>query len=1829
MNNLSDNQYGIFSKNDFANLSNGALPSSFIEPNTGIRWTTIGSTPTQVEIKESNGVKILNCKTAHGRIANTDGLISSINNNFRFVDLQVEMNILIPNIKVDNVYFNLDSSTSQNFYFNIKNTFKNGLQIVCNGRSISCNFLFKNDTVYNIVITKIGSTYSFMIDGLIIGTCVSSSFTNNIPAFAANQLTIGGIRPAATSTSSDFIGEISNINMSITTLKYNNSFTKYGDNLLSRYNFDNLAVTETSTGYVCTVEAVTIPRLTWTLTNNTFEYLNGWMKKNKTSFSSLLPNISTINFYMYNTNNHNIDLLNLNDKYYLKYECVRFGNVEPVVTVDSYTKSALDFENGVIDKIPSTIWNKGGTANLTSTNVIYGNNSFENKILSDNINTSSNVVSGNGNKFEIEFHVLVNKDQSQMNGLGGSSLPILSQYDSTNALRNGLYITSPHEVSYQSPFVFRPVNSNGSGLNNYYKGKIEPNTINKINLSYDGSATRLFKNDELINVYGGTYIHTYAKNYFMGALNADNTATKGLIDNINIFDGVAKTVRNKDSYTDNLIVDLSFDGENNSTNIVDNGTLNTIWTTVGNSKLSISQPFDGYSSLYLDGNGDYINTNNLNLDFGTNDLTITFSAMVISYTNQYQMIMSNNTSNKSYIVFWGDYVSNPNLARKITISIDSGILITSTFQYELNKIYKIDFVRKNKIFYLYINNILDGILDTSANFNLTESQSGIALGYRQSTGNADNYFTGYIKNFKIYKDIAILPNNPNGKINLKFENNVNDEYNNSTWVNTNVTYDQINSFKNFSAKFTGINTNLKANNTENFNYKGNFNINMNVIKTASTNQYPCILGAASTGWQVSGNKNPNISFHNSNGINLSFNNGTTEHSISTQAFNNVFYNYDLKRVDDTLFLTLNDVVRNSKNIDNAITNIPFNEGSGTYLGTAGWSVNNSQNFTGNIDDFNSYNENLTNDIILYKQGTSNRLITIEDECYNLSTQTYTASENTSYFLHDSPSVKNFVAEIKVYLKNDGLNSTGLVFRTKNDVIKLSNLGGNLGYYVLINGNNLLLGKGTNSSTATPVTLSNIAINSYADNNYHNMKIVVNESNIKVYLDGTLLINTDDTTHVIPSQLYLHYYISSTGFTSKVKSIKVWNIEETTLLYEKNWKSKVFVDQYFPTIHYPFETNLSNIGYASLTQSNSGTFNASNINGKKCIQFGTGNYIQITSDNRSLYKFKSNFYIEFNIYPTLDQYHVILSNGAPSESGNPNLCTITLSNFTGILNGKLYMFLNGYSDPKTNTAISSSNQYILNEWNNVKIYREADQLTVELNGVKTTYTYSAVINFQYNGFTRIGTPNYSVSNNITGYLSQFVIINGVSKIPDDFDKFCVIDVDFKPTNRSYLFKDNAHKNVLHNMNIHNRSYLNSRYACSFNGVDQFIQLGYQPMFNFNSDDFVFRIDFEWNGSTNNFGCLIANGSSTSSNMDYLMVTLNNKLTMRASNVEVLSESDNIVINNGYNKVVLCRNGTTLDIYVNDSLIITKNISSQFNLNLSNNTYIGKNNWDGVNGLFKGFIYKLLSYRNTTNLSLLDDVFSGINEKYILTNGIDNIVTEFNNIGEHKIDIINDVDKISVKIDERLIEVNKDSDVSNVVLFDGYNGDLKDLRVYDMAFYDDDIYQGSPLIDTQYPEIEIIDILQDNIIYDIGDSDIKGFIEGYTDRKFQIVNRVKDYILYSGIEDYEIQNIEIGYIDEFEIHDLVNDQRYPLYTHEMVKGYIGGSVNLKNCGVKFVDMKVYCYRNDNSRLIGVYDLNEDGTYTIPNLDVNSFYDIVFKDQNRKIENISSSYRNPKAY
>lgn len=1824
MNDLEKDQYGIVYKLDFSTLTaGGAVPSTIPNNNTVLSdYNLYIKTPnSNYEVIDSNDVNVLSIKTKNSQIYTASSKLgdASGTTQVRYLNFQVEMEILIPSLDSNNMFFGISDSSAQRISFNIKNVFENGLEIFFANKYVSCNYSFESNKKYNITISKVNDVFTFYIDGLVVGFCKSSDFISTM-TFKDNYLSIGA---DYYSTTNGIIGEISNINISSGNfLKYQNSFTKYGNNLLSRYNFDNMATTDTSTIFTCGVESVEDSPFVWTVSDSNFIYNSGYSTVNS-SFYSSIQNLFRIQFKIKNNTNHdNINIINLNDKYKLIYNFFQLGEPEPTVIVDTNATSALDFENRIIDQVATTVWNKGGTADTTNTNVIYGDNSFKTNALGDNLNTTSTVVTGNGDKFEFEFYLLVNKDQSHMNGLGGSSLPILSQYEGT-LIRNGLYITSPFEVTYTTPFIFRNVNHTGSALNSYYSEKIEPNTINKINLSYDGSATRLFKNDVLINVFGGTYIHNYDKTYLMGALNTDSTATKGLIDNINIFDGVAKTVRNKDEYADKLIVDLAFDGENNSTNIVDSGTLGITWNIVSNSYLSTDDKYTGYSSLksVSTSQATFTNANGLNLS----NLDFTFEIVIKPTsltTSAYQVILANasNTPNKVIFNIHNDnfYFGIYDLLPTIQIPFPTSLV---------NKWSKLTYIRKDNILYGYLNDVLMDTKEiTNVDINVDLSQYG-GLNLGKTGWSANDSMIGFINSFKIYKGVAIEPSNPKGKINLEFDNNINDKYSNSTWVNTNVTYDQINSVKGYSAKFTGSNTNLKANNTENLNFKNNFNINVDIMKTSAANNYPCVLGSATTAWQTSGSKNPNISFHNSNNVNISFNNATTEHSISTQAFMNNFYNYDLKRRANTLFLSLNDVVRNSKNINGAITNIPFNEGSGTYLGSAGWSVSNSQNFIGNIDNFNSFNEDLTNDIILYKQGTSVRLLSIEDECYKLATQTYTANENTSMYLQDSPVLKNFVAEIKVYLKSGGLNSCGLNFRTLNDIIKQANQGGNIGYYALINGNTLLLGKGTNSLTATPVSLGSISISSYANNNYHTLKVVAIDSSIKVYMDDNLLIDATDTTHDISTQFYLHYYINQTGITSKVKSVKIWDETQTTLLYDKNWQSNVIVDQYNPTVQYPFDTNLLDIGFAQLAQSTSGTFNYTTIDNKKCVQFAASTYMQMTSDARTLYKFDSDFYIEFEVYPTANQFHTILSNGA---SNTTNLYAITMSSSSSSLVSKVYMYLNGYTDPTTGLSISTSNSYNYNQWNNVKIYRQADQLTIELNGIKTVYTYTGILDFQYNNYTRIGTPAYTAGGNINGYMSKFIMINGVSKLPDDFNENLVIDVDFSPTRKSYLFKDNAYKNVLHPINITNRDYLNSKYACTFNGTDQCIQLGKQSSMNFNNDDFVLRIDFDWQGSSNLYGCLIANGQTAASNMDFILVLgSSNKLGMRASNTVIIQDTDNVDIPNGFNKLVLVRNGSSLDVYLNDVFVITKAISSQFNLNFNNNTFIGKNTWDGANGFFKGSIHKIKAYRNTTDITLVDDQFYSANEKFSLTNGTDIVDLEFTEIEPHDINIISDVDKITVNIDDNApLEVSKDTEVDNVVLFENYLGGVNDIRVYDTPFYDNDIYLGSQLIDTEIPEISLENNTQELQIFDVGDYNLKGFIEGYTDRPFVIYNKVEEYVLYQGIEEYET-DIDFNFIDELEIRDLVSDQRYLVNASEMIKGYISGTINLTACGIAATDMEVFCYRSDNYRHIGTYSVDKDGKYVIPNLDVNSRYDIIFRDKTKKIKDQISNYRKPMKY
>lgn len=145
-----------------------------------------------------------------------------------------------------------------------------------------------------------------------------------------------------------------------------------------------------------------------------------------------------------------------------------------------------------------------------------------------------------------------------------------------------------------------------------------------------------------------------------------------------------------------------------------------------------------------------------------------------------------------------------------------------------------------------------------------------------------------------------------------------------------------------------------------------------------------------------------------------------------------------------------------------------------------------------------------------------------------------------------------------------------------------------------------------------------------------------------------------------------------------------------------------------------------------------------------------------------------------------------------------------------------------------------------------------------------------------------------------------------------------------------------------------------------------------------------------------------------------------------------------------------------------------------------------------------------------------------------------------------------------------------------------------------------------------------------------------------------NKKDYYYKVEGIEDNKPANIRLEYKnkiyyfnDESNIIDIsiyediskfklyINDEyiRNSLQSGEY--GELFGNVNISECNVPDVDeLVVYCFRNDDKRLIGEYPI-VNGIYRIPNLDANARYDIVLVDKNRTIEQQVLSYRLPAKY
>ena len=93
--NKTNYAYNIFSKLTFEKLPVGKVninPYKDDNPYSPFSWTFADTTLSELEVKESNGVKIVNLKTNNSKLFNTDNVLGQINTNFKTSSFQLEIN---------------------------------------------------------------------------------------------------------------------------------------------------------------------------------------------------------------------------------------------------------------------------------------------------------------------------------------------------------------------------------------------------------------------------------------------------------------------------------------------------------------------------------------------------------------------------------------------------------------------------------------------------------------------------------------------------------------------------------------------------------------------------------------------------------------------------------------------------------------------------------------------------------------------------------------------------------------------------------------------------------------------------------------------------------------------------------------------------------------------------------------------------------------------------------------------------------------------------------------------------------------------------------------------------------------------------------------------------------------------------------------------------------------------------------------------------------------------------------------------------------------------------------------------------------------------------------------------------------------------------------------------------------------------------------------------------------------------------------------------------------------------------------------------------------
>jgi len=299
---------------------------------------------------------------------------------------------------------------------------------------------------------------------------------------------------------------------------------------------------------------------------------------------------------------------------------------------------------------------------------------------------------------------------------------------------------------------------------------------NSIVAIYDSSSTKLkvFVNGVKTEVTASGTVADSDANFLIGASSFGSGDTvaqwfDGQIDDVAIYntaltDAQARNIYNtggsclgywklNQSEDTNTKLLLHFNGANNSTSTLETSTGKSI-SFAGNSKISTTESAFGYSSLYLDGTGDYLTTpDSTDWDLGTGDFTIDFWARFDDVTRSSTFIAQSQDNNNRWQISYIASPTNSILYVDLIVGGSGPLLVSKNWSPSNNVWYHIAFTRSGNDFRFFVDGTQVGTTTTSS-ASFSTFSSVLYIGTNWLSGSPLTPHKGYLDEVRFVKGVA-------------------------------------------------------------------------------------------------------------------------------------------------------------------------------------------------------------------------------------------------------------------------------------------------------------------------------------------------------------------------------------------------------------------------------------------------------------------------------------------------------------------------------------------------------------------------------------------------------------------------------------------------------------------------------------------------------------------------------------------------------------------------------------------------------------------------------------------------------------------------------------------------------------------------------------------------------------------------------------------------------------------------------------------------------------------------------------------------------------------